>query len=80
MYLGGLGFGRLEGSLDWGRSHGRQHLPDGKLGADLNPDGVCVLLQGSCGGPAASLTAGFFSAIFPGVLAAGHFATGLFPS
>ena len=44
MYLGGLGFGRLEGSLDWGRSHGCQHLPDGELGAGLSPDGVCVLL------------------------------------
>ena len=81
MYLGGLGFGRLEGSLDWGRSHGCQHLPDGELGAGLSPDGVCVLLQGSdgCGGPVASLTAGFLVAIFPGFLA-GHFATGVFPS
>ena len=45
---GGLGFGRLEGSFDWGRSHGRRCLPDDELGAGLSPDGFC-------GGLAASL-------------------------
>ena len=45
-------------------------------------DGVCAFLQSGdgCGGMAASLAAGYLAAIFPGFSAAGHFATGVFPS
>ena len=57
-------------------------FPLGFLVTAFGGDGVCALLwgDGGCGGLVASLTAGFLAAIFPGFLAAGHFATGVFPS